>query len=166
MHQLSSPHRRVRLRDLPTSIQGDGIETFEFQSCSSHWQDCQPNDLFVAINGDDNDGHDDVQRAIEQGARAILAERLLPVEIPVFLTADTREAFGHICHQLAGSPSQSLQMIGVTGTSGKSTISEMLDQILTTAGRGSLLASDEQWQATLGARKQRTRYRVHGSLSG
>jgi len=76
MHQLSSPHRRIRLGDLPTRIHGDGIDRYEFQSCSSDWRLCQPNDLYVAIDQAHGDGHDHVEQAIKAGARAILAERL------------------------------------------------------------------------------------------
>jgi UDP-N-acetylmuramoyl-L-alanyl-D-glutamate--2,6-diaminopimelate ligase len=146
MHQLSSPHRRIRLGDLPTRIQGDGIDRFEFQSCSSDWRLCQPNDLYVAIDQAHGDGHDHVEQAIKAGAQAILAERLLPVEVPVFLTPDTREAFGHICHQLCDFPTHALQAIGVAGTSGKSTVAGMLHAILKAAGRDSLLATDAHWQ--------------------
>ena len=147
MHQLSSPHRRIRLGDLPTRIHGDGIDRYEFQSCSSDWRLCQPNDLYVAIDQAHGDGHDHVEQAIKAGARAILAERLLPVEVPVFLTPDTREAFGHICHQLCDYPTQEMQTIGVTGTSGKSTVAGMLHAILKAAGRDSLLATDTHWQS-------------------
>lgn len=146
MHQLSSPHRRIRLGDLPTRIQGDGVDRFEFQSCSSDWRLCQPNDLYVAIDQAHGDGHDHVEQAIKAGAQAILAERLLPVEVPVFLTPDTREAFGHICHQLCDYPTQALQSIGVAGTSGKSIVAGMLHAILKAAGRDSLLATDAHWQ--------------------
>ncbi|MEC8508242.1 MAG: hypothetical protein VXZ53_14765, partial [Planctomycetota bacterium] len=67
MHQLSSPHRRIRLKDLPTKIQGSGIDRFEFHSCSSDWKLCQPNDLYVAIDQAQGDGHDHVRQAIDQG---------------------------------------------------------------------------------------------------
>ncbi|MEC9117732.1 MAG: Mur ligase family protein [Planctomycetota bacterium] len=145
MHQLSSPHRRIRLKDLPTKIQGSGIDRFEFHSCSSDWKLCQPNDLYVAIDQAQGDGHDHVRQAIDQGAQAILAERIIPVDVPVFLTSDTREAFGHICHQLCDHPTRSLQSVGVTGTSGKSTVVEMLDTILNSAGKNPLRATRQDW---------------------
>ena len=144
MHQLSSS-RDVSFRDLPCDVRGSGSEQFRFSSCASTWRECQPGDLFIAITRADSDGHDDVDEARRRGAVAVLAERYLPTDLPVFLTEDTREAYGHICHALAGHPTREMHGIGIAGTSGKTSTARHLNAILRAAGRLSVSATDERW---------------------
>ena len=103
-------------------------------SCSGDAEQCEPGDLFVAVADSERDGHDEVQQAIRRGAIAVVAERILPVEVPTCLVADSRETYGHICHRLAGQPSSRLRTFGVTGTNGKTTTGHLLAAILRAAG--------------------------------
>lgn len=144
MHQLSAS-RRIKFSDLAIQVRGSGAETYRFSSCCSSYRECQEGDLFIAITGPDSDGHDDVEEAVKRGARAILAERYLPAQVPVFLTDDTREAYGHICHALAQYPSRDLHSVGIAGTSGKTSVSRLLTAILKGAGRLTTAATDERW---------------------
>lgn len=144
MHQLSAS-RRITFSDLAIQIRGSGAESFRFSSCCASYRECQPGDLFIAITGPDSDGHDDVEEAVKRGAKAVLAERFLPTSVPVFLTDDTREAYGHICHALALAPSRELHTVGVAGTSGKTSVSRLLTTILKGAARLTTSATDERW---------------------
>ena len=112
-------------------------EKVRFSACSSDWAHCQPGDLFVAIVGDEEDGHEFAREAVERGAVMVLAERPLALPVPVCVVEDTREAYGHVCQALAGHPAARLSVIGVTGTNGKTTTSLLIQSILHAAGRPS-----------------------------
>jgi UDP-N-acetylmuramoyl-L-alanyl-D-glutamate--2,6-diaminopimelate ligase len=103
--------------------------------CASDWRQVQPGDAFVAILGDDQDGHDHVRQAVERGAAAVVVERPVPVfNVPVHEVEDTRVALGELCHALAGHPSRQLRVIGVIGAQGKSTVAALLESIYDAAG--------------------------------
>ncbi len=104
-------------------------------SCCGDSRRVRPGDLFVAMEGEQDDGHNHVSEAISRGCQAIVAERPLPVRgVPVCLVDDSRDAFGRICQALAGSPSDGLSLIGITGTSGKTTTAALVQSILQVAG--------------------------------
>lgn len=93
----------------------------------------EPHQLFVAVVGTQTDGHDYIEKAISQGARAIVQSRPLPTNpvegITYILVADTEDAVGKIATQFYGDPSRSLRLVGVTGTNGKTTIATVLYQL-------------------------------------
>ncbi len=124
------PERKRGLRDIFPNATFQRCGDIPLGPCSVHWSDCRRGDLFLAIETEDNDGHDDVNRAIARGARAIVTERLLPVTVPQCVVADSRIAWGEICHALAGDPSRSLDTILLAGSDGKSTTAHLLNSIL------------------------------------
>lgn len=90
----------------------------------------QPGDLFVAIVGEHHDGHAFAAEAVARGAVAVVASR--PVPQPHLLVADTLLAYGRIA---AGyRTSLSAAVIGVTGSSGKTSTKDILAQLLAAAG--------------------------------
>ncbi|MCL6515374.1 UDP-N-acetylmuramoyl-L-alanyl-D-glutamate--2,6-diaminopimelate ligase [Alicyclobacillus sp.] len=93
-----------------------------------------PGALFIAIRGHTVDGHDFAAEAVERGARALLVERPLPLEVPQVVVPDTRLASAIVADVFFGHPSRRLQMIGVTGTSGKTTVTHLIEHILNRAG--------------------------------
>ena len=103
-------------------------------SACGQWNECQPDDVFVAVVGDEIDGHDFAVEAQERGATAVIGERLMAVNGPQFLVADSRMAFGQICHALAGRPSARLSTIGIAGSNGKTVTAHLLRSILKEAG--------------------------------
>ncbi|MFN2438047.1 MAG: UDP-N-acetylmuramoyl-L-alanyl-D-glutamate--2,6-diaminopimelate ligase [Chitinophagaceae bacterium] len=96
-----------------------------------------PGSLFVAVKGSVSDGHRFIQRAIEQGAHAIVCE-VLPqeknVNITYVQTSDSAEATGLIAHNFYEQPSAKLKLVGVTGTNGKTTIATVLYKLFTALG--------------------------------
>ena len=85
-----------------------------------------PGALFVCVTGENVDGHELAQRAIDAGAVALLVERRLPLDIPQIVVADTRKTQGTIAAAFWGFPSDDLLLIAVTGTNGKTTTSHLL----------------------------------------
>ena len=131
--QLVNTNLGIRLRDVLPNATLIGAEEVYFRSCCGLWNECQQEDLFVAIVDADQDGHDFTQEAIHQGAAAIVSERLLTTDRPQCIVPDSREAYGKICQALAGTPSQRLTTIGVTGTDGKTVTSHLIRSILESA---------------------------------
>lgn len=133
MAQLLQRAPGLSLRDVLPEGRFFGQPDIALLSCTADSRQCQPGDLYVAITGPNADGHDFVQDAIEHGATAIVAERPLPCSVPTCVVSDSREAYGRICHALAGQPSQRLMSVGITGTNGKTTVSELLAAIIRAA---------------------------------
>jgi UDP-N-acetylmuramoyl-L-alanyl-D-glutamate--2,6-diaminopimelate ligase len=126
----------ISLREILHDAVLHGVDDLHVQRCSSDSRRCRPGDLFVALMGAQADGHDYVDEAIQRGATAILAQRpLAGVNIPWCQVADSGDAYGRICQALAGQPSRRVKVIGVTGTSGKTTTSYLIASILSTAGQ-------------------------------
>ncbi|MCR4603858.1 MAG: UDP-N-acetylmuramoyl-L-alanyl-D-glutamate--2,6-diaminopimelate ligase [Prevotella sp.] len=86
--------------------------------------------LFVAIPGTQTDGHQFIGKALEQGAAAVLCERIpdgVPTDKATFVVvASTEEAVGPVATAFQGHPSERLTLVGVTGTNGKTTIATLL----------------------------------------
>ena len=94
-------------------------------------------DVFVAIRGTVSDGHDFIKQAIDKGAIAIVAEAL-PKErvngITYVKVEDTQAALARMAANFFENPSEEIELIGVTGTNGKTTIATLLYQLFTNAG--------------------------------
>src|SRR3990172_4399249 len=104
-------------------------------SCTSDCRQVRPGDVFVALTEAEDDGHDVAEEAAKRGAAAVIGERLVPVfSIPQFIVPDSHVAYGRLCQALVGNPARQLKVIGVTGTSGKTTVARLLASILREAG--------------------------------
>ena len=94
-------------------------------------------DVFIAIKGAVSDGHDYIKKAVDQGAIAIICEAI-PETVVNGVTyvqvADSQEAMAVMAANFYGNPSESLRLIGITGTNGKTTISTLLYNLFTDAG--------------------------------
>ena len=112
-----------------------------FQAVSTDTRTLQPGDLFVALTGENFDGHTFITDAIAKGAGAILISALLEVnagvKVPALRVADTRLALGQL--SAAWRARFSIPVIAVTGSNGKTTTKEMLAAIF--GQRGSVLAT-------------------------
>ena len=97
----------------------------------------EQNDVFVAIRGTISDGHDFIGKAIELGAKAIVCDSF-PEQIIDGITyiqvKDTNTALAIMAANYFDNPSQKLQLVGVTGTNGKTTIASLLYQLYKKAG--------------------------------
>src|SRR5579862_7630329 len=98
-----------------------------------------PGVAFVCLKGERTDGHDYIDDAVKRGAIALVvnharAEKALAKSIPFLSVEDTRKALPYIAAEFYGKPSEKLDLIGVTGTNGKTTTTYMIASILQAAG--------------------------------
>jgi UDP-N-acetylmuramoyl-L-alanyl-D-glutamate--2,6-diaminopimelate ligase len=95
----------------------------------------EPGDVFACIDGVyRRDGTSFVPDALARGAAALLSERPLDAPVPVLRVDDAQRALAAIAAELYGDPTAQLGVVGVTGTNGKTTVSYLLEAILTRLG--------------------------------
>ena len=88
--------------------------------------------LFIAVKGTSVDGHEFIDKAIEQGATAIVCESLpqkISDKVVYIQTNDSAEALGRLASAWYGEPSKELTLVGVTGTNGKTTTATLLYEL-------------------------------------
>lgn len=95
----------------------------------------RPGDAFFCIPGFRTDGHAFAPDAIERGAVALVCERPLGLGVPEMVVDDTRRALALASARFFGEPSETLEVVGITGTNGKTTTTYLLDSILRVTGR-------------------------------
>jgi UDP-N-acetylmuramoyl-L-alanyl-D-glutamate--2,6-diaminopimelate ligase len=94
-----------------------------------------PGALFLCVPGEHTDGHDHAPAAVAAGAVALLVERPLDLGVPEVQVPDARAAMGVVAAAFHGHPSDHLDVVGVTGTNGKTTVVHLLQAVLRHAGR-------------------------------
>ncbi|MGI6119112.1 MAG: UDP-N-acetylmuramoyl-L-alanyl-D-glutamate--2,6-diaminopimelate ligase [Desulfosporosinus sp.] len=95
----------------------------------------QPGDLFACVPGFQVDGHDFAGKAIDSGAAALVVERFLPLNVPQVKVVNVRQVIGQLAAAVYDHPSEHLELVGVTGTNGKTTITYLIEKIGTMHGR-------------------------------
>ncbi len=96
-----------------------------------------PGSLFVAITGTMADGHQFIDKAVAAGARAVICEKLpvtLADQVTYVVVKDSSEALAYAAANFYDNPSEKLNLIGVTGTNGKTSIVSMLYDLHTALG--------------------------------
>lgn len=95
----------------------------------------QPGYLFLALVGGTTDGHNYIPAALERGAVAVVGTKpVQDLKVPYLQVNDSRMALPHLAAAFYGFPARKLTMIGVTGTDGKTTTTNLIYQILLAAG--------------------------------
>lgn len=96
------------------------------------------NDIFVCIRGFVSDGHKYAKQAAESGASVIVCEEIIdlsPYEVTTILVENSRQSLAILAANYYGNPSKKMNMIGVTGTNGKTTTTFMIKDILQEEGK-------------------------------
>ncbi len=91
-------------------------------------------DVFVAVRGMTSDGHQFVDQAVAAGAAAIVVETEQDVAVPQVVVASGADALGAMAARALGRPGDRMQLIGITGTNGKTTTSFLVEAMLEAAG--------------------------------
>ena len=88
--------------------------------------------LFIAIKGSNSDGHDYIFDAIKKGAIAIIANGRAPLTnlVPIIQVSNPRKTMSKIASNFFNNPSKALNIIGITGTNGKTTTTQIINYIL------------------------------------
>ncbi|TEB18003.1 UDP-N-acetylmuramoyl-L-alanyl-D-glutamate--L-lysine ligase [Pelotomaculum sp. FP] len=97
----------------------------------------EPGFLFVAVQGFKHDGAEYIPQAVEKGAVAVVAQKAVtvPPNVAWALVADSRQALALMSASFYGNPSTNMRMVGVTGTNGKTTTTNLIASVLDEAGR-------------------------------
>lgn len=119
-----------------------GIETdlkLEFSGITSDSRGVNSGDLFVALPGASSHGASYIDDVAASGAVGVITDeagaKLIGEKLPVIVISNPRRSIGAICSWFYGSPSSSMQLVGITGTNGKTTTTTILNQILVSAGK-------------------------------
>ena len=122
---------------LDCTIIGNGDE--EVRGLAYRSESVQPGDMFFCIVGFKVDGHSFAQDAIDRGAKFVVVERKLYLaetdDVTLIVVEDSRKAMAHVAARFYGNPSEAFQLVGVTGTNGKTTTTYLIDQIARGAGK-------------------------------
>ncbi|MCH1453858.1 MAG: UDP-N-acetylmuramoyl-L-alanyl-D-glutamate--2,6-diaminopimelate ligase [Flavobacteriaceae bacterium] len=117
------------------SIEGiSGSTAIDVGNISIDSRDVMKDDMYVAITGTQLDGHQFIGQAIASGAKSILCETLpenLEAAVVYIQVKDTRSALGWVAANFYDNPSSQLELIGVTGTNGKTSIATLLFDLFT-----------------------------------
>ncbi|WP_165357706.1 UDP-N-acetylmuramoyl-L-alanyl-D-glutamate--2,6-diaminopimelate ligase [Flavobacterium beibuense] len=115
-------------------------------------------DVFVAIKGTVSDGHEYIDKAISQGAVAIVCEEIpdeLIGNVTYVLVKKANKALAFMAANYYGNPSHNVKLVGITGTNGKTTIATLLYQLFKKAGYKAgllstvkILVNDKEYKAT------------------
>jgi len=109
----------------------------EFREIAYDSRAVKQGDLFVAIKGYTSDGHLFLDEAVKRGAVALVVtdSKKCPEKVSCIRVADTREALAEIAVHFYDRPFEKMNLIGITGTNGKTTVTYLLESILRNAGR-------------------------------
>ena len=122
------------LADLPTAeVRGDpaaGVRSLAYRS-----DEAGTKSLFFCVPGTRLDGHDLAADAVARGATTLVVERWLPPDVTQVLVPSARAAMGPISAAFFGRPAERMTLVGITGTSGKTTTTYLLEAVFRAAGR-------------------------------
>ena len=122
----------MKLKDLILNCPEKFCE-FEISGVTDDSRKVEKNNLFVCVKGPVVDGHDYAEKAVENGASVVIAERDLGLSNQI-IVEDTHSTLAKVCSNWFGAPEKKLRVIGVTGTNGKTSVCYMLKKILEHSG--------------------------------
>lgn len=103
--------------------------TIDIDGISFNSKKTEHNDIFVCLTGEHVDGHEYAEDAVNNGAVACIAERILNLDIPQVIVENTQEALAKVSAEFYGNPSSKINVIGVTGTNGKTTVTHIIQKL-------------------------------------
>ena len=145
--KAQSAKRNEKERPAPCALHYADLPDSDIGSIHYRAQEVQPGGMFVAIIGQNADGHDFMHQAFKREAAAIITQKEPPQPFlneihaaslkirPIIIRVpDTRQALADLAACFFGHPSQTMTLIGITGTNGKTTVAYLIESILLKAG--------------------------------
>src|SRR4051812_14472165 len=120
----------MTLRDL----MGNGAPEVDVSGLAYSSTSVTPGTLFFCVPGFKVDGHDFAPDAVARGAVALVVQRPLGLGVPEIVVDDVRAAMGPAAARFHGDPTARLQVVGITGTNGKTTTTFLVRELLEAAG--------------------------------
>ncbi|MBR5114219.1 MAG: UDP-N-acetylmuramoyl-L-alanyl-D-glutamate--2,6-diaminopimelate ligase [Oscillospiraceae bacterium] len=122
--KLSQILKTISVRELhaPAELEITGVE-YDSRAV-------KPGALFVAVKGLVSDGHAYIPAAVKAGAAAVLCMEKPDCDVPYIIVEDTRAALAEAAANFFGRPADSLRIVGVTGTNGKTTVSMLIKNMI------------------------------------
>ncbi len=121
------------VKDVPAAVL-HGDAGLEITTVTHDSRRSEEGSLFVAIRGLAEDGHDYIDAALKKGASAVVSEEQPREDVPWVRVRDAREALALLSAAVFGHPGRELELVGVTGTNGKTTTAYMIDSALRESG--------------------------------
>ena len=129
----------MRLDELIEYLKYEDLINFknvEISGISYNSKTTKKGDIFICLVGEHTDGHEYAQMAIENGASALLVERKVEgVNVPQVQVDSTRHKIADIADRFYSRPSMGLNLIGITGTNGKTTVTHLIQKIFEENGQ-------------------------------
>jgi UDP-N-acetylmuramoyl-L-alanyl-D-glutamate--2,6-diaminopimelate ligase len=129
--QMTTLIRDIEVDAVRGEVTAIDVESVEFDS-----RQARPGALFCCVPGGHTDGHDHAAQAVDNGVVALLCDHFLDLGVTQVRVApgSVRPAMAAVASAFHGHPSRDLAMIGVTGTNGKTTVTQMVRAILDRSG--------------------------------
>lgn len=141
----------MKLSTLVHHLESGGTYNFsdvEITGITNDSRKVRPGYIFVAIKGHKADGHNFIKKSLESGAQAVVSEErfCLDQKIPQIIVRNTRKALSYLSCCFYNNPSQKINVIGITGTNGKTTTAFLTKSIIEKAGYEAGLISTINYQ--------------------
>src|SRR5215207_7333627 len=124
----------MKLRDLMGAAVADGGDV-EISALAYDNRRVEPGTLFFCVRGFTRDGHEFAPDAVARGAAALVVERPLGLGVPEVVVESVRAAMAPAAARFHGDPTAELDVVGITGTNGKTTTAFLVRALLEAAGR-------------------------------
>ena len=121
------------LKDLVELLDEYQVKNFvdvDVQGISYNSLTTKKGDIFICIRGEASDGHEYADSAVEKGAVALFCEEEMNLGVPQIIVKDTKRTMANIAAAFYAEPSKKINLYGVTGTNGKTTVTHLLQRIL------------------------------------
>lgn len=135
------------LADMAKALGGELVgENLTIEQVNTDSRSIVENDVFLALKGANFDGHRFIEQVIEKGCSAIIVDHQCDVAVPQIIVNDTHKALGQLGAYVRAQVSP--KVVGITGSSGKTTVKEMVAEILSRLG--SVLATQGNFNNDIG----------------
>ncbi len=124
----------MKLYKLINGIAETALEDMEISGITDNTSKVREGFIFVCVRGASFDGHSAAERMLEKGAALVIAEYDLGLGYRQIITENSREFYGRLCAAWFDHPERKIKVLGITGTNGKTTITNIIKNILMSCG--------------------------------